>query len=161
MAKGGSWIYDQTTGALVEKSQYYARKYENSKFSNVVPFPHVRGDLPAYRSPVTGKIIEGRAARREDLARSGCREVDPSEYKPVYRNYRFCQERRLPYMGGDVPPPMSRDEKAEAKWLRDQARKAEKALVSGPEKTDPQLAKFVRGNTKDKVIAKTNSVKDA
>jgi hypothetical protein len=95
------------------------------------------------------------------LARSGCREIDPSEFKPIYKNYEFCQKRRLPYMGGDVPPPMSRDEKAEAKWKRAPARKAEKALVSGPEKTDPALAKYVRGNTKDRVIAKTSSVKDA
>jgi len=161
MSKAGSWIFDATTGALIEKSEYYARKYSDNKFSNVVPFPYVRGDIPAYRSPVTGQIIEGRAARRDDLARSGCREVDPSEYKPIYRNYEFCQKRRLPYMGGDVPPPMTKDEKAESKWKREQIRKAEKALVSGPEKTDPDLAKYVRGNTTDKVLYRTNSVKDA
>ena len=161
MSKGGSWIFDTATGALVEKSEYYRSKYSDSKFSNMVPFPHVRPDLPAYRSPVTGQIIEGRAARREDLAKSGCREVDPSEFKPIYRNYEFCQKRRLPYMGGDVPPPMSKDEKAEAKWKRAQARKAEKALTSGPDKTDPDLARYVRGNTTDKVLHRTNSVKDA
>jgi hypothetical protein len=35
--------------------------------------PTVWGDLPAYESPVTGKIVEGRVARREDLARTGSR----------------------------------------------------------------------------------------
>jgi hypothetical protein len=43
------------------------------------PSLSIRRDLPAYRSPVTGDWIEGRAARREDLARNDCREVDPSE----------------------------------------------------------------------------------
>lgn len=34
-------------------------------------------DLPAYESPIDGRVIEGRAARREDLKRAGCREYDP------------------------------------------------------------------------------------
>lgn len=161
MSKGGTWVYDRETGKLVEKGLFHAKRANSSKFSNVVPFPYVRGDLPPYRSPITGQIIEGRKARREDLARSGCREIDPSEFKPIYKNYEFCAKRRLPYMGGDVPPPLTKDQKAEAKWRRDQALKAEKALTAGPEKTDPDLARFVRGNTKDKVLAKTNSVKEA
>lgn len=35
-------------------------------------------DLPGYRSPVDGKWIEGRRARREDLARNNCVPYDPS-----------------------------------------------------------------------------------
>ena len=34
-------------------------------------------DLPAYESPIDGRIIEGRVQRREDLKRNGCREYDP------------------------------------------------------------------------------------
>lgn len=30
-------------------------------------------DIPAYQSPITGKLIDSRAKRREDLARSGSR----------------------------------------------------------------------------------------
>lgn len=37
------------------------------------------GDVREYISPVTQRPVDGRRARREDLARSGCREVDPSE----------------------------------------------------------------------------------
>lgn len=36
-------------------------------------------DLPGYRSPLGTGWIEGRRARREDMARGGVREVDPSE----------------------------------------------------------------------------------
>ena len=47
--------------------------------------PFVWSDLPGYVSPVSDvgapKWVEGRAARREDLARTNCREVDPSEFK--------------------------------------------------------------------------------
>lgn len=35
--------------------------------------PAVWGDLPAYESPIDGRVVEGRAQRREDLKRSGCR----------------------------------------------------------------------------------------
>ena len=44
-------------------------------------FPMIARDIPEYVSPVTGRPVDGRAARREDLKRSGCREVDPSEWK--------------------------------------------------------------------------------
>jgi hypothetical protein len=156
-----SYVFDPKDGKLVPSALYYAKKYGEvaAKMSNL-PMPYVRGDLPAYKSPVTGKVIEGRAARREDLARSGCREVDPSEYKPNYRNYEFCQRNRLPYMGADVPPPMTKDERAWSKEKRRKFKEAEAAAMSGPDKTDPELAKFVRGNTKDAPIFKNSTVKD-
>lgn len=34
---------------------------------------YVRGDLSGYVSPVSGKWVDGRRARRDDLERSGCR----------------------------------------------------------------------------------------
>ena len=145
----GRYVFDRELGECVPAEQYYAEKGRKavSKFAVAVPMPYVRGDLKAYTSPVTGKPIEGRSARREDLARSGCREVDPSEFKPVYRNYEFCQRRRLPYMGGDVPPPMSRDEKAEAKWHK---------KAQAP-KDQP---KMLRGNSKTAPLFRNNTVKD-
>lgn len=39
--------------------------------------PLVIPDLPSYQSPVTGKLIEGRRARREDLKQNHCIEYDP------------------------------------------------------------------------------------
>ena len=41
--------------------------------------PMIQSDLPAYFSVASGKMVDGRRARRDDLARTGCREVDPSE----------------------------------------------------------------------------------
>ena len=34
----------------------------------------------SYASPVTGRMITSRRARKEDLKATGCREVDPSEH---------------------------------------------------------------------------------
>lgn len=40
--------------------------------------PHNRMvELPSYQSPITGKWIDGRVARRNDLAASNCVEYDP------------------------------------------------------------------------------------
>lgn len=41
--------------------------------------PYIMGDTPAYLSPLGNGVIDGRRQRREDMKRSGCREVDPSE----------------------------------------------------------------------------------
>lgn len=153
-----SYVFDRETRALVPRDQFYAAKFEAVRAKrSAVAMPYVNGDLPPYPSPVTGKIIEGRAARREDLARSGCREVDPSEYKPVYKDYEFCQKRRLPYQDGDVPPPMTKDEKMWAKERRAKQRAREKAVTS---LTAEKSAPFERGNTKDRVLFKNETVKD-
>jgi hypothetical protein len=41
--------------------------------------PAVAPDIPGYESPVTGKWIDGKSARREDLRRSGCRPYESSK----------------------------------------------------------------------------------
>lgn len=60
--------------------------------------PYVASDVPGYRSPVDGSWIDGRHARREDLKRNDCVEVDPRPKRP-YRNKRFCDKHGLPYEG--------------------------------------------------------------
>jgi hypothetical protein len=68
--------------------------------------PFIISDTPTYISPVTGKPVDGRAARREDLKRSGSREVDPSEFKPVYRNAEFAKKRGLEVGGDPLAKPV-------------------------------------------------------
>lgn len=63
------WIYDHERGEMVQIDA------DTAPVAQI----HIVSDLPEYRSPVTGLPIDGRAARREDLKRHGCREVDPSE----------------------------------------------------------------------------------
>lgn len=60
--------------------------------SDGIVTPHLQSDLPAYYSVASNKWIEGRSARRDDLARTGCREVDPSE-GPKYCHTRKWAER--------------------------------------------------------------------
>lgn len=56
--------YDARSGELVE--------IQDQPRSAVAP--RVQGDLPGYESPVSGKWIEGRKARREDFKRTNTRE---------------------------------------------------------------------------------------
>ncbi len=69
--------YDKETGEL-----YEVKERDYSQSLGVM----VRGDLPAYESPLGRYMVDGRRARREDLARNNCREVDPSEFKPSWRS---------------------------------------------------------------------------
>ena len=57
----------------------------SAKSSNVAAY--VRRDLPGYESPITGKWIHGRSARREDLKSSGSVEYDPGMKDDARRNY--------------------------------------------------------------------------
>lgn len=51
----------------------------------------VWSDLPGYQSVASGKWVEGRRARRDDLARTGCREVDPSEGPKYCTNKKWAE----------------------------------------------------------------------
>lgn len=46
----------------------------SERMTRIIEAPAVRADLPPYESPIDGRMIEGRAARREDLKRNNCRE---------------------------------------------------------------------------------------
>lgn len=53
--------------------------------------PHGRlYELPSYQSPVTGKWVDGRVARRNDLAASGCVEYEPGMKEEQEK--RFARE---------------------------------------------------------------------
>jgi hypothetical protein len=61
-------------------------------YGDAICAPLILSDTPAYMSPLGTGLIDGRAARREDLKRNNCREVDPAEWTPNEK-YRERQER--------------------------------------------------------------------
>lgn len=69
--------------------------------------PSIWSDLRPYKSPLGTGVVDGRTARREDLKRGGCREVDPGEFNAVYRNPAFAAKRGLE-LGGDPLPRAQR-----------------------------------------------------
>ncbi len=61
--------------------------------------PIVLGDYEAYDCPITGKMIEGKAAHRENLKRNNCRLLEKGEsrdqHKRVNKSYDDKIERIL------------------------------------------------------------------
>lgn len=51
----------------------------------VISKPMVAVDYPAYISPASGKLIEGKKAHLEDLKRTGCRLLEPGERQDMDR----------------------------------------------------------------------------
>lgn len=62
-------------------------------FAGQVVMPSVISDIPAYLSPIDGRPITSRSARREDLKRNGCVEYEPS-LKPKHPKFEAFEERR-------------------------------------------------------------------
>ncbi len=53
----------------------------------------VMPDLPGYESPVSGKWVEGRAARREDLKQTGCRPYEEGERQEHKRQSAYEEKK--------------------------------------------------------------------
>lgn len=47
---------------------------------------YVAKDYEAYECPITGKMIEGRSAHRENLKKHGCRVFEPGEREQFIRD---------------------------------------------------------------------------
>jgi len=72
-------------GAICPKCNHYETIYRHiaqrddtpmhcgEKMQRVVEAPSVQVDIGGYTSPIDGRWIEGKAARREDLRRNNCR----------------------------------------------------------------------------------------
>lgn len=60
----------------------------------IITPPRVFGDFEGYESPATGRWVEGRRARIEDLKRSGCRPYEAGEREEAARRAEL-NERQL------------------------------------------------------------------
>lgn len=74
-------------GELVGKKDGQRLALPNRK---TIEAPMIMRDTPEYISPVTGRPVDGRVARREDLKRSGCVEAEPPKKKNSFINPRYA-----------------------------------------------------------------------
>ena len=81
--------YDPATREWVEPEEYARRKAlrNGQPAASDFPMPYAIGDIKPYASPIDGREISGRRARRYDLEANNCREVDPSEMKRPQGRY--------------------------------------------------------------------------
>jgi hypothetical protein len=70
-------------------------------YAGQITRPFIVSDTPAYTSPITGEVIEGRAARREDLKKHGC--IEAGDMKRLndgrVRNEKFARKHGLKWAG--------------------------------------------------------------
>ena len=88
--------YRLSEGRLVE---VYTGEPLNTDNDYTPSVPYVISDTPGYHSPIDGKWIEGRAARRYDLESNGCVPSDPPKRPRPFLNKRFAQKHGLPFEG--------------------------------------------------------------
>lgn len=87
-----TFVFDAERGIMVDKATREPMNPEPVK--GPFPLPRVIKDIEPYLSPVDGKYISGRKAKRDDLARTGC--VDAAELKTAtggkFRNRKFAEK---------------------------------------------------------------------
>lgn len=90
------YIYDAAAGRMVDKAT--GEPMVSGPWRPVTP--RVFGDLPGYQSPIDGRWIEGRRARRYDMESNGCVDANdlPSPTGGQLRNKRFAKKRGLEHM---------------------------------------------------------------
>ena len=88
----GAYVW--RNGAFVDKQTGEAM---HKPFAGQVCMPTVISDIPEYRSPIDGKPITSRSARREDLKRNNCVDARdfPSPTGGKIRNKAFAAKRGL------------------------------------------------------------------
>lgn len=79
--------------ADLDKKFYHA----NSNHVSIMRIVYLRPpmmavDIPAYQSPVDGKVISSRRQRKEDLKRNGCVEWEPGFNEETARNRAAAEQ---------------------------------------------------------------------
>lgn len=90
------FVYDQALGVMVDK---VTREPMNDPLAPFTPStPMVTHDIAPYISPASGKLIGGRRAMQDDLARTNCidgRDI-PSPTGGKIRSERILKKYNLP-----------------------------------------------------------------
>jgi hypothetical protein len=104
------YIQHPETGELILAQDYRAPHR---------PTHFVLGDLPDYESPIDGRVVNGRAGRREDLRRSGCRpyegrDAEQKEATRIRRNDEAARDRAITHTAQTVWAHLSPEKKRAA-----------------------------------------------
>lgn len=92
-------VYVYRDGRMVDKAT--GEPMNPRPHQGPFPCPRTFGDDEPYISPATGKLISGRAAKRDDLKASGCvdsRELPRRETYGKLINKAFAKRRGLEHM---------------------------------------------------------------
>lgn len=85
--RDGQWVSASTGEPMLTEEQRMGP----------IAMPMIISDIPEYASPIDGRMITSRSERRDDLARNGCVEYEPSlsPTKGKIKNKSFAAKRGL------------------------------------------------------------------
>lgn len=91
-----TYVYDQAQGCMVDKDTGLPMLNQAER-ARPLQTPMTYGDTPGYRSPIDGRWIEGRRARKYDLESNGCIEAGDRPTKKL-KNERFAAKHGLQHL---------------------------------------------------------------
>ena len=93
------YVWSAGKGCLVDKDTGLPMLNQEEK-ARPLQTPMTYGDLPGYRSPIDGKWIEGRRARRYDLEKSGCIDGNdlPRKTDGKLKNAKFAAKHGMTHL---------------------------------------------------------------
>lgn len=91
-----TYVYDHARQMMVDKDTGLPMLNQSERAAPL-QVPRVFGDLPGYQSPIDGRWIEGRRARKYDMESNNC--VDANDFIPAggrkLKNERFIKKHGL------------------------------------------------------------------
>lgn len=96
-------VYVYRDGRMVDKAT--GEPMNSGPMDGPFPCPATHPDINPYLSPVDGRYISGKRAKRDDLERHNCVDASdlPSPTKGKLRNRRFAEKRGLTHMLQEEP----------------------------------------------------------
>lgn len=94
------YVYDRERGIMVEKDTGLPMLNQEER-ARPLQAPRTFGDLPGYQSPIDGKWIEGRRARRYDLESNNCIDANEISTPKRFKNRKFAEKRNLTHLLAD------------------------------------------------------------
>lgn len=95
------YVYCKERGEMVEKDTGLPMLNQAER-ARPPQCPRVFSDTPGYQSPIDGKWIEGRRARKYDLEKNNC--IDANDLIPAggreFKNERFVKKHGLDKQAG-------------------------------------------------------------
>lgn len=86
-------IWDSEARDFVDPAVFFAKQPEPKRGNFATP--QISGDYEIYDCPVTGNPVEGRAAHRENLKRTGCRILEKGESSEAPKRYEARKEESI------------------------------------------------------------------
>lgn len=115
-----TYVWDAERDTLVDKKtgepMIDPKRKANWSTELATCAPIVVSDTPEYISPATGKLIDGKRERREDLKKSGCVPWEPLSNRPR----GVASERMAKKYGVKVDEAAQHRERAKRKTVADQ-----------------------------------------